>query len=169
MHQNCRQEGGLHQSWCKAQFQTECPYSGDKRRVTYFYSYRQVNDKPPADPVCPLDITDELSKSNLLQKDCMRLGRGGGELLAESLGDVSVQTMPLCNGGGCRTFQTASHIHVIQIWGVWSPSPSTVGDEHMDAHSLRYNHRHFPRFGRVSRKSRWCKCANHATSQWLRL
>ena len=96
MHQQCRQEGGLHQSWCKAQFQTECPYSGDKRRVTYFY--RQVNGKPPADPVSPLDITDELSKSDLLQRDCMRLDRGGGELLAESLGDVSVQTMPLCNG-----------------------------------------------------------------------
>jgi hypothetical protein len=96
MHQQCRQEGGLHQSWCKAQFQTECPYSGDKRRVTYIY--RQVNGKPPADPVSPLDITDELSKSNLPQRDCMRLGRGGGELLAKSLGNVSVQTMPLCNG-----------------------------------------------------------------------
>ena len=32
-----------------------------------------------ADPVSPLDITDELSKSNSLQRDCMRLGRGGGE------------------------------------------------------------------------------------------
>ena len=81
---------------CKAQFQTECPYSGDKRRVTYFYW--QVYGKPPADPVSPLDITDELSKSNLLQRDCMRLGRGGGELLAKSLGDASVQTMPLRNG-----------------------------------------------------------------------
>ncbi len=60
-----------------AKFQTECPYSGDKRRVTYFY--RQVNGKPPADPVSSLDITDELSKSNLLQRDCMRLGRGGGD------------------------------------------------------------------------------------------
>ena len=39
-----------------AKFQTECPYSGDKRRVTYFY--RQVNGKPPADLVSPLDITD---------------------------------------------------------------------------------------------------------------
>ena len=60
-----------------AKFQTECPYSGDKRRVTYFY--RQVNGKPPADPVSPWDITDELSKSNSLQRDCMRLGRGGGD------------------------------------------------------------------------------------------
>ena len=92
---------------------------------------------------------------------------GLGEFLAEILGDVSVQTIPLRYSWGCRTFQTASHIHVIQIWGVWSPS--TVGDGHMAAHSLRYNHRHFPRFGRVSQKSRWCKCANHATSQRLRL
>ena len=59
-----------------AKFQTECPYSGERRRVSYFY--RQVNGKPPADPVLSLDITDELSKYNLLQRDCMRLGRGGG-------------------------------------------------------------------------------------------
>jgi hypothetical protein len=45
-----------------AKFQTGCPYSGERRRVSYFY--RQVNGKPPADPVSPLDITDELSKSN---------------------------------------------------------------------------------------------------------
>ena len=45
-----------------AKFQTECPYSGERRRVSYFY--RQVNGKPPADPLSPLDITDELSKSN---------------------------------------------------------------------------------------------------------
>jgi hypothetical protein len=60
-----------------AEFHTECPYSGEKRRVFYFF--RQVNGKPPADPVSPLDITDELPKSNLLQRDCMRLGRGGGD------------------------------------------------------------------------------------------
>ena len=59
-----------------AKFQTECPYSGERRRVSYFY--RQVNGKPPSDPLSPLDITDELSKSNLLQRDCMRLGRGVG-------------------------------------------------------------------------------------------
>jgi hypothetical protein len=59
--------------------------------------------------------------------------------LAESLGDVSVQTVPLRNGWGCRTFQTAYHIHVIPIYGVWAPS--TVGDGHMAAHSLRYHHR----------------------------
>ena len=59
-----------------AKFQTECPYSGERRRVSYFY--RQVNGKPPADPVLSLDITDELSKYNLLQRNCMRLGRGVG-------------------------------------------------------------------------------------------
>ena len=62
-------------------FRTECPYSGERRRVSYFY--RQVNGKPPADPVSPLDITDELSKSNSLcmrlsRATCMRLGRGVG-------------------------------------------------------------------------------------------
>jgi hypothetical protein len=60
-----------------AKFQTECPYSSERRRVSYFY--RQVNGKHPADPVLSLDITDELSKSNSLQRDCMRLGRGGGD------------------------------------------------------------------------------------------
>ena len=58
-------------------FRTECLYSGERRRVSYFY--KQVNGKPPADPASPLDVTDELSKSNLLQRDCMRLGRGGGD------------------------------------------------------------------------------------------
>ena len=76
-------------------------------------------------------------------------------------GDVSVQTIPLHNGWGCRTFQTAYHIHAIPIWGVWAPS--TVVYRHMDAHSLRYHHRRFPIFGRVSQKSRWCKSANHTT------
>ena len=65
-----------------AKFQTGCPYFGESRRVSYFY--RQVNGKPPADPVSPLDITDELSKSNslcmrLIRATCMRLGRGVGD------------------------------------------------------------------------------------------
>ncbi len=60
-----------------AKFTTECPYSDERRRVSYFY--RQVNGKPPADPISPLDITDEVSKSNQLQRDCIRLGRGGGD------------------------------------------------------------------------------------------
>jgi len=43
---------------------------------------------------------------------------------------------------GCRTFQTASHIHGIHILGVWTPY--TVVDGHMAAHSYRYHHRHIP-------------------------
>jgi hypothetical protein len=91
--------------------------------------------------------------------------------ISPDLGKLAQQTIPLCYSWGCRTFQTAYHIHIIPIWvwGVWAPS--TVGDGHMDAHLLRYHHKCFPRprFGRVSQKSRWCKCANHTTSQWLRL
>ncbi len=34
---------------------------------------------------------------------------------AEILPDASVQTMPLCFGCGCRTFQTASHVHHIYM------------------------------------------------------
>jgi hypothetical protein len=65
-----------------AKFRTECPYSGERRRVSYLF--KQVNGKPPADPVLSLDITDELSKSNSLcmrlgRAACMRLGRGGGD------------------------------------------------------------------------------------------
>ncbi len=56
--------------------------------------------------------------------------------LAEILPNASVQTMPLCFGWGCRTFQTESHKHVIHIWGVWGPSH--IVDGHMDSHSLRY-------------------------------
>ena len=65
-----------------AKFQTGCPYSGERRRVSYFY--RQVNGKPPADPVSPLDISDELSKSNSL---CMRLGRAACMRLCRGVGD----------------------------------------------------------------------------------
>jgi hypothetical protein len=65
-----------------AKFCTECSYSGERRRVSYFF--KQVNGKPPADPVSSLDITDELSKSNSLcmrlgRAACMQLGRGGGD------------------------------------------------------------------------------------------
>ncbi len=42
--------------------------------------------------------------------------------LAEIQPDASVQTMPLHFGWVCRTIQTASHVLVIHIWGVWAPS-----------------------------------------------
>ena len=61
-----------------AKFTTECPYLPGKRRLVWYF-YRQVNGKLPPDPVSPLDITDELSKSNSLRRDCMRLGNGGGD------------------------------------------------------------------------------------------
>ena len=38
-----------------------------------------------------------------------------GRSLGWNLGDVSAQMIPLRYGWGCRTFQTASHIHLIQI------------------------------------------------------
>jgi len=41
-----------------------------------------------------------------------------GDLLAEILDDVSVEMIPVCYRGGCRTFQTLSHIYVIHILGV---------------------------------------------------
>ncbi len=87
--------------------------------------------------------------------------------LAEILPDASVQTMPLRFCWGCRTFQTAFHVHVIHIWGVWAPS--RVVDGHMASHSHHYQHRCFPRFVRVGWNLTWCKCANHATMLWLRL
>ncbi len=88
--------------------------------------------------------------------------------LAEILPDASVQTMPLRFGWGCRTFQTASHVHGIPIWGVWAPSQDVL-DGHMASHSHHYHHRHFPRFVRGWWNPTWCKCANHATTLWLSL
>ncbi len=75
--------------------------------------------------------------------------------------------MPLCFDWVCRTFQTASHVHVIHIWNVWAPSQ--VMDGHMASHSHQYHHRHFPRFREVGWNPTLCKCANHANTLWLRL
>ena len=67
---------------------------------------------------------------------------------SEIIDDVSVEMIPIRYCWGCRTFQTASQIHVIHILGVWTPY--TVVDGHiMAAHSYRYHHRRIPRFGRV--------------------
>ncbi len=87
--------------------------------------------------------------------------------LAENLPDASVQTMPLSFGWGCRTFQTASHVHAIHIWEVWAPSQ--VVDGHMASHSHRYHHICFSRFGKIGWNPTWCKCAKYATTLWLRL
>ena len=83
--------------------------------------------------------------------------------LAEILPDASVQTIPLHFDWVFRTYQTASHVHVILIWGVWAPS--NVVDGHMAAHSHCYHNRCSPRFGRAGWKSsKWCRCANHTTT-----
>ncbi len=76
--------------------------------------------------------------------------------LAEILPDASVQTMSLC-----------FDVHGIHLLGVWVPSKFV--DVHMASHSHCYHHRHFPRFGKVAWNPTWCKCANHATTLWLRL
>jgi len=87
--------------------------------------------------------------------------------LAEIIYDVSVEMSTLRYCWGCRTFQTASHINVIHILGVWTPY--TVADGHMAAHSHRYHYRCFPRFGRAGWNHLWCKCGNDPTTLLLRL
>ncbi len=64
--------------------------------------------------------------------------------LAEILPDASVQTMPPHFGWGCRTFQTASQLHIIDILKVWALS--WVVDGHMVSHSHHYQHRCSPKF-----------------------
>ncbi len=86
---------------------------------------------------------------------------------AEILPDASVQTMPLRFGWGCRTFETASHVFGISIWGIWASSQDVDG--HMASHSHCYHHSCFSRFGKLGWNPTWCKCANHATMLWLRL
>ncbi len=87
--------------------------------------------------------------------------------LAEILPDVSVQTMPQHFDWGWRTFQTASHVHVIHICGV--SAPSKVVDGHMASHSPWHHHSWVPKFGKVGWIPTWCKCTNHATmlQLWL--
>ena len=92
-----------------------------------------------------------------------RFGRAGAEILD----DVSVEMIPLRYRWGCKTFQSASHIHDIHILGLWKPE--TVVDGDMAAHSHRYHHRGFPRFGRVYWNPRWCKCGNDPSAPTLRL
>ena len=87
--------------------------------------------------------------------------------LAEIIDDVNVKTIPIRYQWVCRTFQTASHIHVIHILCVWTPY--TVVDGHMAAHSYRYHHRRIPWFGRAGWNYRWCKCENYPTTLSLRL
>jgi len=89
-----------------------------------------------------------------------------GELV-EILGHVCAQTMPLRYGWGSISFQTASHIHVIQMQGVWAAS--IVVDGHLNAHSHHYPQKCFPRFERAGWSPSRCRWANDAPMLWLRL
>ncbi len=86
---------------------------------------------------------------------------------AEILPYASVQIMLLRFHWGCRTFQTAFHVHVIHIWEIWVPSQ--VVDGHMALHFHRYLHRCLARFVRVGWNPTLCKCANHATTMLYNL
>ena len=57
-----------------AQFTTDCPYSGDLRRVWYYFRQDTNDNQPPDDPVCPSDVFDKYASSNQLQRNCIRLG-----------------------------------------------------------------------------------------------
>jgi hypothetical protein len=83
--------------------------------------------------------------------------------LAEILGDVSVQTMPLhySYSWGCRTFQTASHIHILHkcclrtfICCGWAYSCTLTPLPPQMFQRLVTMFRWNPR---------WCKCVNHGT------
>ena len=56
-----------------AKFCTECPYSNQRRIVSFYF--RQVNGIPPSDPKYAQDLTDTIAKTNQLQRGCIRLGR----------------------------------------------------------------------------------------------
>jgi hypothetical protein len=58
-----------------AKFSTECPYSGDKRRVSFYFRQATINDNPPDDPVSAADIVDAHASTNQLRRNCIRLGR----------------------------------------------------------------------------------------------
>ena len=57
-----------------AKFSTVCPYSGDARRVSYYFRQAANDTQPPDDPQCALDVFDKHAVSNQLQRNCIRLG-----------------------------------------------------------------------------------------------
>ncbi len=58
----------------RAKFCTECPYSNQRRIVSFYF--RQVNGKSPSDPKCAQDdVMNTIAKTNQLQRGCIRLGR----------------------------------------------------------------------------------------------
>ena len=57
-----------------AKFQTECPYFGKKREVSYYFRQATNDSQPPDDPQCVLDVVDKYASSNQLRRNCIRLG-----------------------------------------------------------------------------------------------
>jgi hypothetical protein len=45
-----------------AKFWTECPYSNQRRIVSFYFG--QVNGKPPSDPKYAQDVTDTIAKNS---------------------------------------------------------------------------------------------------------
>ncbi len=91
------------------------------------------------------------------------------EFLAEILDDVSLEMILLFYGWRCRTFQTASHIHVMihiqclkplkQLWmGLWQNTHTATT---IDVS---------PDLGELAEILGWCKkCGDDPTTLWLRL
>ena len=91
-----------------ASFQTYCPYSGDLKRMVWYYFRQDTNDnQPPDDPECVLDVFDKYASSNQLQRNCICLGNnmpkvglelggeegGGGEKMEKGEG-ARIPTLP---------------------------------------------------------------------------
>jgi hypothetical protein len=57
-----------------ATFSTACPYSGDFRKVSYYFRRPTNDNQPPDHPVSALDVFDKHAVSNQLQRNCIRLG-----------------------------------------------------------------------------------------------
>ena len=57
-----------------ATFSTACPYSGDFRKVSYYFRRPTNDNQPPDHPVSALDVFDKHATSNQLQRNCIRLG-----------------------------------------------------------------------------------------------
>jgi hypothetical protein len=60
-----------------AQFKTDCPYSGDRRKVFYYFRQDTNNNEPPDDPQCVLDVVDKYASSNRLGSNMPIVELGG--------------------------------------------------------------------------------------------
>ena len=78
-----------------AKFSTVCPYSGDARRVSYYFRQGANDTQSPDDPQCALDVFDKHTVSNQLQRNCIRLGSNmpnvGLELGGEGGGTLTLR------------------------------------------------------------------------------